>query len=188
MAEIKILVKGYVREKGKSEFASSTATLIKEGGLNIIVDPGMDRKLLLEGFQRERLSPDEINYVVLTHPHLDHSLLAGFFRNAKVLDDSLIYSWDGRIEKHDGNIPGTNVKIMETPGHDVFHCSVLVKTKEYGAVAVVGDVFWWADREERKTDKESLMKRQDPYAKNVALDSRLKDNFIPKICLKEMMI
>ena len=31
---------------------------------------------------------------------------------------------------------------------------------------MAGDVFWWWDNEEQKTDKESLMARKDPYVKN----------------------
>ena len=42
MAEVKVLVKGYAREEGDVEFASSTVTLIKEGSLKIIVDPIID--------------------------------------------------------------------------------------------------------------------------------------------------
>ena len=166
MAEIKILSEGYVKEENGSEFASSTVTLIQENEVNIIVDPGMDRKLLLEALKRENLSTLDINYVILTHYHLDHSLLAGIFENAKILDDGEIYSWDGKIESHDGKIPGTDIKIIKTPGHDLFHCSVLVKTEKFGKVAIVGDVFWWSDKEEQKTDKENLMKHEDPYAKN----------------------
>lgn len=166
MAEVKILIEGYAKEKNGAEFVSSTTTLIRERGLNIIVDPGMDRKLLLESLRKENLSPDKINYVILTHYHLDHSLLAGIFENAKVLDNGEAYSWDGKIESHGGRIPRTNIEIIKTPGHDMFHCSVLVKTTDFGKVAIVGDVFWWEDREEQKADKESLMEHKDPYVKN----------------------
>jgi len=166
MAEVKVLIKGYAREEGDSEFASSTTSLIKESGLNIIVDPGMNRKLLLEALKKENLSQKDINYVILTHYHLDHSLLAGIFENAKVMDNEDIYSFDGKIKGHDNKVPGTDIKIIKTPGHDLFHCSVLVKTKEFGQVAIVSDVFWWSDEEEQKTDKESLMNHEDPYVKN----------------------
>jgi len=166
MAEVKILVQGYVREKNGAEFASSTTSLIQERDLNIIVDPGMNRKLLLEALKKENLSLDKINYVILTHYHLDHSLLAGIFENAKILDSGEMYSWDGKIETHDGKVPGTDVEIIKTPGHDMFHCSVLVKTNEFGKVIIAGDVFWWEDDEEQKTDRESLLRHKDPYMKN----------------------
>jgi len=166
MAEVKVLIEGYAKEENGAEFASSTTTLIREGDLNIIVDPGMNRKLLLESLRKEGLPSDKINYVILTHYHLDHSLLAGIFKNARIMDNSDIYSWDGKIEAHDGKIPGTDIEIIRTPGHDMFHCSVLVKTNEFGKVIIAGDVFWWEDSQEQKTDKESLMKHKDPYMKN----------------------
>jgi glyoxylase-like metal-dependent hydrolase (beta-lactamase superfamily II) len=166
MAKVKILIEGYVREENGTEFASSTTTLIQEVDLNIIVDPGMNRELLSEALRKENLSPDEINYVILTHYHLDHSLLAGVFEKAKILDDSDIYSWDGKIESHGGKVPGTDIKIIKTPGHDMFHCSVLVLTEDLGKVVIVGDVFWWRDNEKQKTDKESLINHKDPYVKN----------------------
>lgn len=166
MAEIKILIEGYAKEEDGSEFASSTTTLIRENGLNIIVDPGMNRKLLFESLKKEGLSTPDINYVILTHYHLDHSLLAGVFENAKVLDNGEIYSWDGKTESHEGKVPGTTIKIIKTLGHAMFHCSVLVETEEFGKVVVSGDVFWWRNNQEQKTDKESLMKHEDPYVKN----------------------
>lgn len=176
MAEVKILIEGYAKEEGGGEFASSTTTLIRENGLNIIVDPGMNRKLLLTSLRKEGLAASDINYVILTHYHLDHSLLAGIFEKAEIFDQTDIYSWDGKIAAHDGKIPGTAIKIIKTPGHDMFHCSVLAQTKKFGKVAIAGDVFWWADEEKQKIDKESLMKHKDPYVKNKEqlLESRKK--------------
>jgi glyoxylase-like metal-dependent hydrolase (beta-lactamase superfamily II) len=165
MAEVKVLIKGYVREEGDIEFVSSTTVLIQEKDINIIVDPGMNRQLLLDSLKKENLTPNDINYVVLTHYHLDHSLLAGIFENAKVLDNSNIHTWDGKIEEHTGKIPGTDIELINTPGHDPFHCTVLVKT-EKGIIAIAADVFWWADEEEQKTDTENLINREDPYVKN----------------------
>ncbi|PJE69556.1 MAG: hypothetical protein COU98_01320, partial [Candidatus Staskawiczbacteria bacterium CG10_big_fil_rev_8_21_14_0_10_38_10] len=52
------------------------------------------------------------------------------------------------------------------PGHDQFHCSVLVKTEDLGKVIIAGDVFWWTDEEKQKTDKQSLLKHEDPYVKD----------------------
>lgn len=172
MAGVKVLIEGYVKEEENYELASCTTTLIKENKLKIIVDPGMDRKKLLEALEKENLSAKEIDYIVLTHYHLDHSLLTGIFENAKILDDSNIYSWDGKIKEHEGKVPGTNIKIIKTPGHDPFHCSVLVDT-EKGKIAIVADVFWWSDGEEQKIDKKNLMQHKDPYVKN---EEKLKES------------
>jgi len=166
MTEVKILIQGYARKEKGVEFASSTTILIRERNLNIIIDPGMNRQLLFDALEKEILSTGDINYVILTHYHLDHSLLAGIFENARILDNSEIYSWDGKIKSHSGKVPGTDIEIIKTPGHDMFHCSVIVKTEEFGKVTIVADVFWWKDSQQQKTDKESLMKHGDPYAKN----------------------
>lgn len=166
MAEIKVLIEGYAREEGGVEAASCTTTLIKENDLNIIVDPGMNRKLLLEALKKEKISIKDIDYVILTHTHIDHCLLAGIFERAIILDDTSTYAFDGKIKGHDGKVPETNVNIIKTPGHDQFHCSVVVDTKDLGKVVVAADVFWWADNEEQKTDRESIMNHKDPYMKN----------------------
>jgi len=166
MAKVKILIEGYAKEADGAEFASSASTLIQEVDLNIIVDPGMNRELLLEALRKENLSPNKINYVILTHNHLDHSLLTGVFEKAKILDNEDIYSWDGKIESHGGKIPGTDIEIIKTPGHDIFHCSVLVQDENLGKVVIAGDVFWWQDSQEQKTDKESLIELQDSYVKS----------------------
>ena len=166
MAEVKVLVEGYVREEGDLELASCSVTLIRENDLNIIVDTGMNKKLLLESLGKEGLSVGDIDYVILSHTHLDHCLLAGIFSNALILDNEGTYSFNGEIGEHDGKVPGTNVEIIKTPGHDQFHCSVLVNDDKLGKVVVASDVFWWADDEEQKTDRKSLMEHKDSYVKN----------------------
>ena len=166
MVELKVLVKGYAYNKEGIEHASSTTTLIKENGINIIIDPGMNRGLLLEALKKEGLSLKEIKFVVLTHTHIDHCLLAGIFEKAKIIDNSSIYSFEGTIKDHDGKIPETNIRIINTPGHDPFHCSVLVNDEKLGKVAICGDVFWWPNNEEQKTDTKSLIDRKDPYTKS----------------------
>lgn len=169
---IKTLVRGYERKENGKMLASSSVVLIQENGINIIIDPGMDRKKLLKGLNEVGLSKDEMDYVILTHYHLDHSLLAGIFKEAKVLDDGIIYSFDGRMEEHEKKVPGTPVKIIKTPGHANFHCSVLVET-EKEKVVIAGDVWFWKDEEEQKIDKKSLMEHEDPYVKD---EEKLKES------------
>ena len=166
MTKFKILIQGYAREINGEEFASSSTVLIQENDLNIIVDPGINREELLKSLEKENLKISDINFVILTHMHSDHSLLSGIFENAKVLDVSDIISFDSNISSHDGFVPGTSIKIIKTPGHDQFHASVLFETGDFGKVAIAGDVFWWFDNEEQKTNKEDLLNHKDPYMKN----------------------
>lgn len=166
MGKIKILIKGYCREKDGKEQASSTVVLIRENGKKIIVDPGINRKKLVAAIQREKLSLSDIDFVFLTHYHADHILLAGIFENARILDSDDIYSFNGEIRPHAGKIPGTDIKIIKTPGHSCPQASLLVKTEDLGLVAIAADVFWWMDKEKQKTDENSLLKRPDPYQEN----------------------
>jgi len=175
MAKVKVLVEGYAREVNRIEHASSTVTLIQENDKNIIVDPGMDRKKLLEALKKEGLSPKDINVVLLTHMHLDHILLAGIFENAEVYDSSEIYSFNGTIEPSYQEIPYSKIEFISTPGHDEFHTSFSVDTDE-GKVVIASDLFWWKDNQEQKTDRESLLNLEDPYVKDkdALMESRKK--------------
>lgn len=148
MAEVKVLIKGYAKELERGWLACSTATLIKSNGKLIISDPGCNREKLLEALDKEGLKPENINFVFLTHGHVDHSLLAGIFKNAKfVTFENLMYDKDLQLEFKD-NILGQDTKIIKTPGHSAEHLSLVVNT-EKGKYVISGDVFWWIDGEEQ---------------------------------------
>ncbi|MDD5182507.1 MAG: MBL fold metallo-hydrolase [Candidatus Nanoarchaeia archaeon] len=150
MAEVKVLIKGYASELKNGWTASSTTTFIESNGKKIIVDPGCNRKNLLDSLKRVGLHTNDIDLVVLTHMHPDHSLLCGIFENAKVLTPTEIYDNDKQVEQKD-KIEGTDIKIMLTPGHVPEHISLVVPTSD-GIVVVAGDNFWWGDNEEQKVD------------------------------------
>ncbi len=177
MAEVKILVEGYaIKKSGK---ATSSCVLIIDKDTKIIVDPGMDRTKLLDGLAKENLMPRDINYVVISHTHLDHCGLAGIFEKAKLVDDGAIYTFEGGYEDYvaDKPFPSDDIKVIKTPGHDPFHCSVVVKT-DNGTIVVAEDVFWWWDEEEQKTDRESLMNKSDEYAKNTEELKKSRENIL----------
>lgn len=148
MSEIKILIEGYAKQIANGWLANSTVILVKANEKNVIVDPGFDREKLLDALKKEKLSVLDIDFVFLTHGHIDHTLLAGIFENAKIVDELYVYQKDAII-KHSGIIPDTDLKIIRTPGHMEEHCSLIVKTDK-GIYAVAGDVFWWMDSEEQK--------------------------------------
>lgn len=161
MAKVKVLIEGHDKDIPDGVwYASSTTTLVQDKDLNIIVDPGINRKLLLERLSEEGLKPEDIDYVLITHWHVDHFLLLGVFSKAKFLDGTLLYDGDKAI-KHKGIIPETEIKIISTPGHEIDDCSLIVPTRE-GTVAIVGDIFWWKSGEKQILD----INRKDSYAKN----------------------
>ncbi len=148
MTEIKILIEGYAKPLKSGWLANSSVVLIKANGKNVVADPGFDREKLLTALKKEKLETSDVDFVFLTHGHTDHSLLAGIFENAKIVDELYVYQKDV-ITKHDGVIPDTGLKVIRTPGHMEEHCSLIVET-EKGVYAVAGDVFWWSENEEQK--------------------------------------
>ncbi len=164
MPEIKILIEGYAKQIANGWLASSTVTLVRSAtrlrqgfGVakkNIIVDPGCNREKLLVALGKENLKVENINFVFLTHGHLDHALLAGIFFNARVLTTEEIYKNDNQVA-HGNIISDTGLKIIQTPGHCNEHCSLVVPT-EKGIYVVAGDVFWWTDSEAQTVNIEKI--------------------------------
>lgn len=149
MSEIKILIEGYAKQIENGWLASSTVALVKSKGKNIIIDPGCNREKLLGALAKENLKISDIDFVLLTHNHLDHALLSGIFPNAKVLTTEEIYKNDNQV-LHNNKIAETDLEIIQTPGHCNEHCSLVVPT-EKGTYIVAGDVFWYVDGEEQTT-------------------------------------
>ena len=110
----------------------------------------------------------------MSHYHPDHVFLSAIFEKAIALDGDTIYEED-RESEYEGKIPGTNITLIPTPGHAHEHFSLLVPTDK-GKIAIAGDVFWWTDNEEQKTDRESLLVHRDLFVKDkkALLESRKK--------------
>lgn len=150
MAEVKVLIEGEHRGSSKEGglYVSSTVTLIKSDK-NIIVDAGsfIDKNKIIEALKKEGLTTEDINIIVLTHTHLDHTANTQLFKNAEA------------YLRHSGGNPGTaweinshkirslsldnleiakDVKIIFTPGHTPDVISVVVKTDK-GTIVVAGD-------------------------------------------------
>ena len=152
MATIKILIEGYAKKLEKGWVASSTTCFITTGNKKIITDPGCNRKKLLSVLKKEGLTTDDIDYVFLSHCHPDHILLAGIFEKAKFVtfDSNLIYDNDSIFE-FDKHALGSDIEIIETPGHVLEHLSLLVNTPE-GKAGIAGDAIWWLDDEKQIFD------------------------------------
>lgn len=174
MNTVKVLIEGYAKEIKGGWLASSTTTLIESNGKKIIVDPGINRELLLRKLKKNGLEKADINYVFMTHYHPDHVFLSAIFEKATILDGDTIYKNDGE-SAYQGKISGTNVRVIMTPGHAHEHSSLLIRTGKKNIV-IAGDVFWWADNEKQKTGRESLLNHKDPFMKDrkALLESRKK--------------
>lgn len=164
MAEVKILVEGFVSADKKEEGEEKTCptiTLVRDKNLVVVVDPGIleDQEILVDKLKEQGLKINEVNIVCITHSHIDHYRNIGMFPKAKTLeywglwDKNTVKAWEEQFTE--------NIKIIKTPGHSYDSITLLVKT-EKGRVAVVGDLFW----------KENFPE-EDPYASDKEL---LKEN------------
>ncbi len=160
--EYKILIQGYTYEEGDVEHVSCTSTLIRDNGKIVVVDPGTHREKMREALAKEGLKFEDVDYVVLTHMHDDHCLLTALFSNAKVVDTWCIYSFDGTSIDREDKVPGTSIEIISLPGHAHGHICLVLDNN----VVVAGDVIWWADDEEQKTDYDSIINKKDPYCED----------------------
>lgn len=164
MTEITILAPGYARREKSLIYASPNTVLLREHGLIILVDPGSNATLLLEGLKRESLTIDDINFIFLTHHHLDHVLNIRLFPGIDIYDGDTKNKGD-MISEYKGLIPGTSIQVIPTPGHTLEHWSLLVRNEE-GITAVAGDTIWWWEDEEVETEPTTILRHPDMYAYN----------------------
>lgn len=139
MAEVKVLVEGYVARN--MEEARATTTLVRDNGTVLVIDPGNfdDPNILVEALAGEGLRPENVTLVGITHSHIDHYRNIGLFPRAKVLE--YFGLWKGeRMDEWQESF-SDHIQILKTPGHDPTSITFFVKTAD-GTVAVCGDVFW----------------------------------------------
>jgi glyoxylase-like metal-dependent hydrolase (beta-lactamase superfamily II) len=161
MPEVRVLYKGSVKKEGDGWIAVPNTILITQGRRKILVDPGNHPKLL-DQLEIRSIWPEEIDTIFLTHSHLDHTLNLRLFPDAMIIDSTWIYQGT-RMKPHDRKIPGTEIEIVPTPGHSLDHASLIVPTEE-GKTAICGDLFWWEENDEQRTDYSSLLFLEDPFA------------------------
>jgi glyoxylase-like metal-dependent hydrolase (beta-lactamase superfamily II) len=162
MDTVKVLVQGYAQKLAGGRWnATSTTTLVRSEGKNVIIDPGLFPNDINTALEKEHLQISDIDWVVSSHSHQDHA------RNAKLFGQEKVYNPFNENKKIPEGlvIPGTKITVVFTPGHIGKHLAFLVDTPE-GKCAIAGDVFWWEDDEEQKTDYESLIAHIDALAKD----------------------
>jgi len=167
MAQITLLTQGYAsRLEGGALRASPSSVLIEDSGIKVLVDPGANETQLLNAFLREELTPEDVDLIFLTHYHPDHLVNIRLFPGKDICDSGMIYRGDQEIP-HGKFIPGTDIEVALTPGHSPEHASLLANADE-GRWLIAGDLFWWFDDAEQKTDFESLVNLEDEFASDPA--------------------
>jgi glyoxylase-like metal-dependent hydrolase (beta-lactamase superfamily II) len=123
-------------------------TLIRDD-VNVLVDTGHfgTRTWLKEELSKRRISPREIDVVVLTHLHWDHCLNFDLFERAEVvlgekeLKEGFLVEGNEQFDRafkallanrdvkavNDGDAVSKHARILLTPGHSPGHIAVVVK-------------------------------------------------------------
>jgi glyoxylase-like metal-dependent hydrolase (beta-lactamase superfamily II) len=146
--EVHVLHTGYVRDDG----VASTVTLVRDGPVVIVVDPGMvaDPDLIIGPLHEHGLDPEAVTHVVLTHHHPDHAVNAALFPNAEVVDFWARYRGDQWLDHEgDGHQIGQHARLILTPGHTAEDLTLLVET-DAGVVACTHA--WWREDQSPQVD------------------------------------
>jgi glyoxylase-like metal-dependent hydrolase (beta-lactamase superfamily II) len=107
--------------------ARSSVTLISTGTRRIIVDTGLkgEEKIILESLADRELNPEDIDSVINTHTHQDHTGNNFLFSRAELLSPK------------EGDLIAPGVKIIATPGHTMDSISVVIESQN--VVVLTGD-------------------------------------------------
>ena len=161
--DVYVLRTGYVLPDGNRELVpgldeinggrlvASTIGLVKgqdAGGNPIIVavDPGfgngIDASWLKDTLKDVEftLRVEDVTHVFVSHHHPDHTLYAGLFPNATLVDFWATYKGDLWLD-HPNNYPiAPGIEVLRTPGHTLEDASLVVDT---AAGKVVFTHVWW---------------------------------------------
>ena len=119
--------------------AMSSVTLVCTGRMNIIIDTGLpgDGDSILEGLEGIGLRPSDVDVVVNTHDHMDHTGENRLFTKARIICGYMgLEEMAGRIQvTPDNSCPlprhrvelDSNVHVIHTPGHTRDSISVVIK-------------------------------------------------------------
>ncbi|MFH0969575.1 MAG: MBL fold metallo-hydrolase [Patescibacteria group bacterium] len=144
MTEVVVLIDGYFKNLSKTRcIAGPTITLIKDEERNILVDTGnpKDKEKILKALAKHNLEPKDIDIVINTHFHPDHTGCNYLFNKSRFLTHGVAF-WNDIFDRSKKlQEISNNVKIIPTPGHSEGSITILVK-KDKKIIAIVGDLFW----------------------------------------------
>ena len=140
-ASLHVLTTGYADDR-----VASTVTLLTEGDIVAVVDPGMvaDRRLILDPLIALGVDPGQVTDVIFSHHHPDHTLNAALFPQARFHDHMAVYRddiWEDRDA--DGHALSSSISLLKTPGHTAEDISTLATTDQ--GLVVLTHLWWGAD-------------------------------------------
>ena len=156
MNKVRVLLVGRHEIVDEGTYANSSVILINSNDKKILVDAGSfaDRKNLIDALDHEGLKPVDIDIVIVTHAHLDHTANLNLFKRADFIakhspqSNGVMLSGSNNIVK---SISVDNMEVAEgvntilTPGHIEAHISVVVET-DNGVAVVCGDAIQTANQ------------------------------------------
>ncbi len=149
MVEVKILVEGFTSadQPDMEERTCPTITLVRDKDLVIVCDPGTlkSQQILIDALKEENITVNDVNYIFLTHSHIDHFRNIGMFPVAKVIEFYGVW-YEDLVDDREGKL-SENIEIIETPGHSYTGLTMVVMTDK-GKIAICGDVFWKKNKPE----------------------------------------
>jgi glyoxylase-like metal-dependent hydrolase (beta-lactamase superfamily II) len=143
-ARVHILQDGYAREEDDGEHVGSTVTLITDGDVAVVVDPGMvaSREALLAALTACDVAPQAVTDVVFSHHHPDHTVNAALFPAARIHDFWAVYDGDLWISRDaEGTQLSPSIRLIATPGHSDQDISTVTSTADGVYVCTHA---WWA--------------------------------------------
>lgn len=174
--EVFVLQEGYSYTDSEGKYrATCTCTLVTGKHLNILIDTGSpwDGKNLIDGLQNHGLKPEDVNYVICTHGHVDHVGNLSLFPNAThIVSNDIchkkdIYTDHPFKEGVPYCVDGDMLQVIPTPGHTHSDISVLVKGTKYGNVVACGDLFEFEHDEKVWRDISECPAMQEEHRKHV---------------------
>jgi glyoxylase-like metal-dependent hydrolase (beta-lactamase superfamily II) len=145
-ARVHVLQDGYIRADGDDQHVGSTVTLIVDGDVAVVVDPGMvaSRAALLDALASHGVAPQAVTDVVFSHHHPDHTVNAALFPAARIHDHWAVYDGDLWISREaDGAELSPSIRLLATPGHTEQDISTVASTAD--GVLVCTHAWWGAD-------------------------------------------
>jgi glyoxylase-like metal-dependent hydrolase (beta-lactamase superfamily II) len=158
MAQIDILSAGYNHSDAEPPRVASTVSLVRDGDVTIVIDPGFvaTRAAILDPLAALGVSPEDVTDVVFSHHHPDHTVNAALFPNARIHDHWATYQDDRWISRDaEGVQLSPDVSLLETPGHTPQDISTVVRAPDG---IVVFTHLWWS----------ATTPVEDPYASDPA--------------------